>query len=172
MRLYKSNKDFLIKVANADDLFDLKLCAQGFLEFIDDFQIKFLKNKLFILTAYYDNILAGILVSEQQIHKIDSIENLIPTIYLHLIYVNPKYRRKYIGTTLLKSFILIQKKKGIASICIKLPQKYQNGIKFFQNYEFRLVGLTKNEVILEHNLWDDYGISDCQLIGDDFNITF
>ena len=172
MRSYKSEKNITIKVAKAEDLFDLKLCAKGFLEFIDDFQTKFLKNKIFIFAAYYDNNLAGMLVSEQQTHKVDSIENLIPTIYLYLLYVNPKFRRRHIGTKLLESFIMLQKKKGIASICIKLPQKYKNGIKFFQHYEFHLVGLVNNNIILEHKIWDDYGISDCQLIDDDFNTTF
>ena len=172
MRTNKYEKNILIKVANAEDLFDLKLCAQEFLEFIDDFQQKFLTNKIFVLAAYYDNNLAGILVSEQQTHKVDSIENLIPTIYLYLLYVNPKYRRKHIATTLLEAFLMIQKKIGIASICIKLPQKYKNGIKFFQHYKFRLVGLIDNNILLEHKIWDDYGISDCQLIGDDFNTPF
>lgn len=172
MRLSKSKKKILIKVAKNDDLFDLKLCAQGFLEFLDDFQTKFLKNKFFILTAYYDNILAGMLVSEQKTHKVESIENLIPTIYIYLLYVNPKYRRKHIAKTLLESFISIQKKRGVASICIKLPQKYKSGIKFFQHYEFHLVALINNNFILEYKIWDDYGVSDCQLIGDNFNNTF
>lgn len=172
MKSNMSENNIVIKVAKAEDLFDLKLCANEFLEYINDFQTKFLKNKIFILAAYYNNNLAGLLVSEQNTHKVDSIENLIPIVYLYLLYVNPKFRKRHIGTTLLESFIILQKKKGIASICIKLPHNYKNGIKFFQHYEFHLVGQIKNSIILEHKIWDDYGISDCQLIGDDFNTTF
>jgi ribosomal protein S18 acetylase RimI-like enzyme len=172
MKSYTSDNNITVKVAKAEDLFDLKLCAKGFLEFIDEFQTKFLKKKIFILMGYYENNLAGMLVSEQQTHKVDSIERLIPTIYLYLLYVNPKFRRRHIATKLLESFLILQKKKGIASICIKLPQKFKDGIKFFQHYEFRLVGLIENNILLEHKIWDDYGISDCQLIGDDFNTTF
>ena len=113
MNTNKNKNHILIKVASSEDLFDLRLCAQGFLEFIDDFQKKFLTNKIFVLVAYYDNNLAGMLVSEHNIHRVDSLENLIPTIYLYLLYVNPKYRRKQIATTLLKSFIMIQKKKEL-----------------------------------------------------------
>ena len=114
-----------IKISQTENFFDLSLCAKEFLEFIDDFKLKFKKKRFFILTAYYDSVLAGLLISEDKSKKIDSIFKIIPIFYLHLVYVNPLYRNKNIGRELLKTFIMFQKKHGVASIYVKLPQKYK-----------------------------------------------
>jgi len=125
-----------IKLAGEEDFIELKLCAMEFLDFIKDFKKKFFNKKYFILTAYYDSILAGILVGEDEGKKIDSIEKIVPIMYLHLLFVNPKFRHKNIGKSLLDNFKSILKKKGIASIYVKLPQKYKKVIvaSSFKNF--------------------------------------
>ena len=157
------------KLAGKEDFIELKLCAMEFLDFIKDFKKKFFNKKFFILTAYCDSILAGILVGEDEGKKIDSIEKIVPIMYLHLLFVNPKFRHKNIGKSLLDNFILILKKKGIASIYVKLPQKYKKGIEFFQKNKFHQVDKDHNRIILELNLWNDLGIRDCLIIGDNFD---
>jgi len=161
-----------IRIANQENLFDLLLCANEFIDFIDDFKDKFLHKNLLVLSAYYENILAGILIAEDQTQKIDSLEKIIPLMTLHLIFVNPTFRKKDIGKTLLKSFISTQKKNGIASIYVKLPQKYKEGIKFFLKNEFKMINKTKNKIVLEKVLWKDYGIRECHIIGENFNDMF
>ncbi|TFG01488.1 MAG: GNAT family N-acetyltransferase [Promethearchaeota archaeon] len=158
-----------IKLAGKEDFIELKLCAMEFLDFIKDFKKKFFNKKFFILTAYYDSILAGILVGEDEGKKIDSIEKIVPIMYLHLLFVNPKFRHKNIGKALLDNFKSILKKKGIASIYVKLPQKYKKGVEFFQKNNFHQVDKNQNRIILELNLWNDLGIRDCQIIGDNFD---
>ena len=124
------------------------------------------------MSAYYENILAGILIAEDQTQKIDSLEKIIPLMTLHLIFVNPTFRKKNIGKTLLKSFISTQKKNGIASIYVKLPQKYREGINFFLKNDFQMINKTKNKIVLEKVLWKDYGIRECHIIGENFNDMF
>ncbi len=158
-----------IKIAGKENFIELKLCAMEFLDFIKDFKKKFLYKKFFILTAYYDSILAGILVGEDEGKKIDSIEKIVPIMYLHLLFVNPKFRHKNIGKSLLDNFKSILRKKGIASIYVKLPQKYKKGVEFFQKNNFHQVDKNHNRIILELNLWNDLGIRDCQIIGDNFD---
>ncbi|MHA1294131.1 MAG: GNAT family N-acetyltransferase [Promethearchaeota archaeon] len=158
-----------IRIANIKDFFDLKLCAKEFIDFISDFKKKFLNNVFFILTGYYNNVLAAILIAEDKSNKIDSIERIIPTINLYLLYVNPKYRKKQIGKKLLETFINVQKERGIGYIIIKLPQKYKKGINFFKKNNFFQIGLEKNKVILAMNLWNDFGIRDYQIIEEDLN---
>ena len=89
--------------------------------------------------------------------------------YLHLLFVNPKFRQKNIGKSLLDNFIIILKKKGTASIYVKLPQKYKKGVEFFQKNNFHQVDKNHNRIILELNLWNDFGIRDCLIIGDNFD---
>jgi len=169
-----SNQDntIKIKIAETSDFFDLNLCAKEFIEFISDFKKKFLDKRFFVLTAWYNNILGGILVSEDKSNKIDSLNKIIPSMYLHFLYVNPKFRKKHIGKRLLEDFISIQKDKGKASIYIKIPQQYKRGIRFFQNNQFCQIRKEGNKVVLEIKLWNDFGVTDCQLIGDDFSNTF
>ena len=161
-----------IRLANQENLFDLLLCANEFLDFIEDFKDKFLNKNFFVLSAYYENILAGILIAEDKTQKIDSLEKIIPIMTLHLIFVNRTFRKKDIGKTLLKSFISIQKKNGIASIYVKLPQKYKEGIRFFLKNDFKMINKTKNKIVLEKILWKDYGIRECHIIGENFNDMF
>ncbi len=155
-----------IKIADKEDLFDLRLCAKEFLDFIEDFKNKFLNKIYIVLTACYDKILAGILVSEDKSHKIDSLEKIVPVVYLHLLFVNSKFRNNSIGRNILDYFLSLQKQRGIAAIYVKLPQKYKKGIKFFQKNDFDIVSKDGNKIILELNLWNDYGIRNCNLIGD------
>jgi len=172
MEISNSDSNILIKIAEPKDFFDLNLCAREFIDFIHDFKKKFLDKIFFVLTAYYNNVLAGILVAEDKSHKVDSLEKIVPIMYLHLLYINPKYRKKKLGKQLLETFLTIQKKKGIALVTIKLPQKYKKGIDFFQKNNFRPVNMDKSKIILEINLWNDYGIIDCQIISDDLNNMF
>lgn len=158
-----------IKIAGKENFIDLKLCAMEFLDFIKDFKKIFFNKKFFILAAYYDSVLAGILVAEDESKKIDSIEKIVPIMYLHLLFVNPKFRHKNIGKLLLDNFIIILKKKGTASIYVKLPQKYKKGVEFFQKNNFHQVNKNHNRIILELNLWNDFGIRDCLIIGDNFD---
>lgn len=172
MGLSNQNSKIKIKIAETKDFFDLNLCAKEFIDFISDFKKKFLDKRFFVLTAWYNNILSGILVSEDKSNKIDSLNKIIPSMYLHFIYINPKFRKKNIGKKLLEEFISIQKDKGKALVYIKLPQQYKSGIKFFLNNDFRQVRKEGNKVVLEITLWNDFGVRDCQIIGDDFSNTF
>ncbi len=92
--------------------------------------------------------------------------------HLHLLYVNPNFRKKNIGKSLLNSFFSIQRRNGIASIYIKLPQKYRDGINFFLKNNFHIIDKVKNKIILEFALWNDYGIRECQIIEENFNDMF
>lgn len=162
-------KKIKIKIAEKENFFDLSLCAKEFIELIDNFKSKFLNRNYFVLVAYYKEILAGILVAEDKSQKVDSLEKIIPHFCLHLLYVNPNYRKKGIGKRLFNTFIMISKKEGYAAIYIKLPNKYKKGISFFMKNEFlgnkfRQKGKKNNKIILEMNLWEDYGIRDCQII--------
>jgi len=161
-----------IKIANNESIVNLKLCAKDFLDFINNFEKKFQKNKFFILTAYYESVLAGILVSEDKNQKIDSLTKIVPLMCIHLIYVNPKYRHKNIGKNLLLTFINIQKEKGVAALYIKLPQKFKSGIDFFMKNNFHQKEKAENNLILEFNLWNDYGIIDYNLIGNNHSNIF
>ncbi|TFF90425.1 MAG: GNAT family N-acetyltransferase [Promethearchaeota archaeon] len=169
----KKNKSHIkIKVADKENIIDFNLCAHEFIDFIKNFRKKFINKKFFILTAYYDGILAGLLVAEDKSKKINSFEKLIPSVYLHLIFVNPNFRNKNLGKELLNSFINIQKKKGIASILVRLPQGYKKGVQFFLKNGFHISKKDKTKISLELNLWNDYGIRECSLIYDDSNSFF
>ncbi len=165
----KKNPEIKIEVSTNENLFDLNLCAKEFIDLIDNFKKKFLNKKFFILTAYFNEILVGLLVAEDKSHKVDSLEKILPTVYIHMLYVNPTYRNKNIGKELLDKFLNIQKEKGIATIHIKLPQKYKSGISFFLKNNFRQIHKDGSKVILEINLWNDYGIDDCQIVEEDLD---
>jgi len=167
----KKDDKIVIKIASTEDFFDLNLCAREFIEFIDDFKKKFLDKRFFVLTAYFNGVLAGILVGEDK-KKIDSLKKLVPTVYLHFLYVNPKYRNKHLGKALLNEFIKLQKKRDVASINIKLPEKFKKGIIFFQKNDFIITRKHKHKVVLECNLWNDFGIRNCHVIEKDFDNTF
>ncbi|TXT66507.1 MAG: hypothetical protein BAJALOKI1v1_280005 [Promethearchaeota archaeon] len=159
----------IIKIAGKENLFDLNICAEEFIELIDNFKSKFLKKQFFILMAYYNSVLAGILVAEDKSKKVDSLEKIVPTMSLKLLFVNPNYRDMGLGKKLVNCFIMLLLKKDFASISIELPKNYREGIHFFlQNdflsYKFRQREKVGNKVILRCNLWNDYGIRDCQLI--------
>jgi len=166
------NSKIDIKIAQDENIVNLNLIAEEFLELIDDFNINFINNKYFILTAYLNNNLAGILIAENKIHKIDSLEKLIPKVSIYLLYVNATFRNNHIGKKLLNTFLQIQKSRGIASVYIELPQKYLKGIEFFKRNNFLQVSKDKNKIILEINLWNDYGIRDDDIIENSFNDVF
>ena len=118
--------------AEIEMLYDIYLCAEEFNDLVDTFKEKFLNKDITISMAFYDDILSGFIVAEDKSQKVDAIEKLIPTTCLHLLYVNSKFRKKHIGKFLFDEFIKTQKEKGTASIYIKIPQKYKNGINPFQ----------------------------------------
>jgi len=158
-----------IKIAKQENFFDLNLCAKEFIDLIDNFKTRFLNKKFFVLIAYYDEILAGLLVAEDKSKKVDSLEKIIPNICLHLLYINSNYRNKGIGKRLVNAFIMLSKENGYASIYIRLPNKYKKGITFFLNNEFLGLkfgqkGEINNKIVLEMNLWNDFGVRDCQII--------
>ena len=155
--------------AEIEILYDIYLCAEEFKDLVDTFKEKFLNKDITISMAFYDDILSGFIVAEDKSQKVDAIEKLIPTTCLHLLYVNSKFRKKHIGKFLFDEFIKTQKEKGIASIYIKIPQKYKIGINFLQRNDFRQIDKIKSKIILEKKLWNDYGIGDCQIIGDNVN---
>ena len=157
-----------IKIADNENFFDLSLCAKEFLEFIKNFRDKFLNKKYFILTAYYDNVLAGLLVAEDKSQKVNSLTKVLPRMYLKLLYVNPRFRNRKLGKKLLDHLIEVQKKRGIALISIKLPQRYKRGIQFFIKNNFYTSFKDNDRIILELNLWNDFGIRDCYIIDDNF----
>ncbi len=92
-----SNLKIEIRPANNESLTDLGLCAKEFIDFIDDFKNKFLNKVFFVLSAHLNDILVGILVAEDKSQKLDSLEKLVPIVYLHLLFVNPISRNKKIG---------------------------------------------------------------------------
>ena len=168
----KNDIHLQIKVAKNENLYDIQLCAEEFIDLIKNFEEKFLNKEIIMMTAFYDKILSGFLVAEDKSQKIDAIEKILPSTCLHLLFVNSKFRNKRIGKVLLEAFIETQKKKGIASIYIKLPHKYKNGIKFLQKFDFHQTDVVKSKIILEKNLWNDYGVRECQNIGDNVNDLF
>lgn len=168
----KKGFNFEIKVASKEDFFDLFLCAKEFIDLIDNFKRKFFNKQFFVLTAHYNNNLIGILVAEDKSNKVASLEQILPTMYIHLLFINPKFRNNNFGKKLLNAFLTLQKEKGIASIYVKLPQKYKKGIVFFQKNNFQPISQEKSKVLLELKLWEDYGIRNCQTIEDNYNDLF
>ena len=158
-----------IKLAEPGIFLEIELCAKEFIDFIDDFKQNFLNGNFFVLTAYYNSIMAGVLVAENKIEQIYSLEKIVPSICLHLIYVNKKFRNKQIGKNLLDFFINLQKQYGIASIYIEIPQRYRKGIFYLQKNNFHQVDKIQNNIILELNLWNDFGIIDSHIIEEDLN---
>ncbi|MFX1239436.1 MAG: GNAT family N-acetyltransferase, partial [Promethearchaeota archaeon] len=166
MKTNRNKSNIEIKFLKNETIYDFHLCAKEFIDLIDKFEEKFLNKSLLIFPGYFKNILAGIIVAEDKRKKVDSIDNIVPSICLHLLYVNPNYRNKGIGKELLTLFINFQKMAGAASIYIKLPQKYTNGKKFLEKFEFHQIKKVKNKIILELKLWNDFGIGDCYIIED------
>jgi len=177
MQINENRSKIIIKIANKENFFDLSLCAEEYIELIDNFRQKFLNEQFFVLLAYWNNVLAGILVAEDNSQKVDSLEKILPTMSLSLLFINPNYRHKGLGKRLMNCLIMILLKKGFASISIELPKNYKEGIHFFLhndflNYKFRQIEKTDTKIILEMNLWNDYGIRDCQLIQLDSSILY
>ena len=166
------DSDISIKEANKEDLIDLNLCAKEFLQLIEDFNINFINHKYFTLTAYYKKLLVGILVAEEKNNTVDSLEKIVPKTNLYLIYVNPNFRKNHIGKKILINYLSVQKKKGIASIFVELPHKYKKGIQFFQHNKFHQINKVKDKIILEINLWNDFGIRSSEFIANNLSDVF
>ncbi len=166
------DSDISIKEANKEDLIDLNLCAKEFLQLIEDFNINFINHKYFTLTAYYKKLLVGILVAEEKNNTVDSLEKIVPKTNLYLIYVNPNFRKNHIGKKILINYLSVQKKKGIASIFVELPHKYKKGIQFFQHNKFHQINKVKDKIILEINLWNDFGIRSSEFISNNLSDVF
>ena len=160
--------DITIKRASKEDLAELTLCADEFIGLINEFKVNFLDGKYISLLTYYNKIAVAVLIAEELNQKVDSIENILPKTVLKLIYVNPNYRNKLIGTKLLLTFLKLQKEKGFASVYVELPQKYKSGIRFFEINDFRRIGKVKEMLLLEINLWNDFGLRFSQFLPDTF----
>jgi GNAT superfamily N-acetyltransferase len=159
---FKNEKSrIIIRTGNNEDIIELQMCANEFIEFIDDFEINLHNEKYFILAAYYCKNLSGILLAENFISKVNGLETLIPKIQLIFLFVNSTYRNKGIASLLLKNFIKIQKKEKIGSIYINLPQKYKFGKKFLEKFNFVQIKVVNNKIVLERKLWYDFGIESC-----------
>jgi len=154
----KEKSKIAIKTGNNEDLIELQLCANDFIDFIDDFEINLQNKKYFILTAYYLNNLSGLLLAENIHSKVNALENLVPKIKLIFLYVNPAYRNNKIGSKLLRYFVKVQRGKKVAAIYINLPRKYIVGKKFLEKYKFFQLKTSNNNIVLERNLWYDFGI--------------
>ncbi len=165
----KKDSNIDIKIADSEDLYDLTLCAKEFLEFIDNFKNQFLNKHFFILTAYSEHILCGALIAEDKTDKVDSLKKIVPTVRIRLVFVNPLFKHKGIGKQLLDAFIQNQKEKEVATIYVKLPLRYKKGIDFYLRSNFQQVQQEKGNIILELKLWKDYGISECQNIGENID---
>jgi GNAT superfamily N-acetyltransferase len=172
MKVNESKSTVFYKTANEEDFLDINLCANEYIDLIDNFKERFLNREITVFLIYFNRILAGLLVAEDKSHKINSIEKIIPSMCIHLIYINPVFRKKLLGKQLLHTFLNLQKKNGYALIYVKIPQNYKSGIKFFCNNSFFQKNLVKNKIVLEINLWNDFGLRNWQLIEDNFNDNF
>ncbi|MHA1804296.1 MAG: GNAT family N-acetyltransferase [Promethearchaeota archaeon] len=155
-----------IKESKKKDLLDFLLFAGEFKSFIENLINSIPIERLFILSAYCNNSIAGILISEDKSQNIDSLETLIPTARLHLIQVNQLYQNKGLGTTLLKEYLKKQQFRGIATINIKIPRNYKKGKEFLLNNGFRQKSRDNAFILFKYNLWNDFGIRDSVLIGE------
>jgi len=153
-----NSKQKKIKVAEPSDYFFIELCAKECIDLIKNFKKKFKNNDFFILTAYYENNVAGVLVSEKN-NVVKSIKDILPAMQIHFVYVNPAFRGKRIGYNLLNEFVNIQKKKNIALIFVELFKNNKKGMKFFEKFGFQEIKITAAKIILTKNIWDDLGIS-------------
>lgn len=158
MKPKNETSKILIKTGNNEDIMELQLCANEFIDFIDDFEINLLKKKYLILTAYYFKNLSGILLAENNMSKIDGLVNLVPKAHLIFLFVNPVYRNNKIASSLLKSFLKIKKEEKFAAVYINLPQKYKVGKKFLEKFHFVQMRAFNNNIVLERNLWYDFGV--------------
>jgi len=149
-------------------LIDLRLCAKEFIDFIEGFSDNYNTENYFILTALQDELLVGLLIADNKCNDDDPIVNFLPATSLKLLFVAPKFRNNKIGYFLLNKFINLQKKEGIAIIHIELPQHYIMGIKFFQKNNFYEKEKLRNKIILERNIWIDFGIRDTDIIENSF----
>ncbi|MFW9951458.1 MAG: hypothetical protein ACFFKA_15185 [Candidatus Thorarchaeota archaeon] len=158
-----------VKVANKEDLIELNFFAQEFIELIESFKLNFLDGRYLTLITYYNNLAVAVLIAEEMVSEVYSLEDILPNTLLKLIYVNPKFRNKHIGTNLLLFFLKDQKRKGIASVIVKLPQKYKSGINFFEYNKFHRLRKMKDSILLEYNLWNDFGIRFSHFLSNKFN---
>ena len=159
-----SGSNVKLRIATKEDLLELATSATNLTALLDTSKIDIAGGNYFILTARYNNLLIGVLIAEKKIHKVDSLNMIVPRIRLHLIHVHEKYRLMGIGKKLLETFLKFYHKAEVASIYVKLPQKYQKGISFFLKHDFQRVEVIKNKIVLELNLWKDYGIRNCEII--------
>ena len=97
MKSIKPISNIVYKIANNDDYLDICLCANEYIEIINHFKEKFLNKELSVLMVYYNKILSGILVAEDKSNKVNSIEKILPSICIHLIFINPVFRKKYLN---------------------------------------------------------------------------
>ncbi len=159
MEIERQKSNIVIKIGNNEDLIELQLCANDFIDFIDDFKINLQNEKYFILTAYYSKNLSGVLLAENKHSKVNALVNLVPRVKLIFLYVNPVYRNNKIGINLLRFFINIQRKRKVAAIYINLPRKYTVGKKFLEKYKFFQKKTRHNNIVLERTLWYDFGVN-------------
>ena len=139
MKLQDSISNIQIKIASNEDLMDLELCAKEFIEYIDNFKTKFLNEDFFILTAYYNQVLAGFLVAKDKSYKVNSLDRIMPSMCIYLVFINPKFRNRNIG----KSLKYANTKNAVHTIIIGENERDQNAvtIRDMKSGEQQLVSL-------------------------------
>ncbi len=163
------NEKIIIKIAQSEYLYEICLCAQEYIELIDEFKKKFLDNQYIILTASHNEMIIGVLIVEDKSKQVDSLRKIIPRACIHLLYVNKNYRKRGLGKRMINSLIMLLIKNRFASLYIKLPEKNKKGINFFLNNDFlnnyfKQKSRNNNKILLEMNLWHDFNVSDCENI--------
>lgn len=158
MTIKNTNTERSIKVAEKNDYFLLELCAKEYIDLIKKFKERFENNEFFVLIGYYKKNVAGVLVSERN-NIVKSIEDILPTMQIHFVYVNPAFRGKKIGKNLMNEFIKIQENNNVALIFIELFKNNKREMEFFEKYGFRREKIEAAKIILTKIIWDDLGIS-------------
>ncbi len=163
------NGNINYKTLGSVNYLELMICAKEFIELIDNFMDKFKSNRFVYSAAYLNNTLIGILVAQDKSKMVNKFEKILPSICIYLIYVVKDFRGQNVGRNLLLN--LINNLRGkFATIYTKLPLKYKKGIDFYLRNNFHRVQIQKNKIILEHNLWNDFGLRDCKIIEEDFSL--
>ncbi len=158
MTIKNTDTEKIIKVAEINDYFLIELCAKEYIDLIKNFKERFENNDFFVLIGYYEKNVAGVLVSERN-NVVKSIEDILPAMQIHLVYVNPAFRGKKIGKNLMNEFIRTQKKNNIAFIFVELFKNNKREMEFFEKYGFRREKIDAAKIILTKIVWDDMGIS-------------
>jgi GNAT superfamily N-acetyltransferase len=156
------------RIAKQEDYINLRTCVKDSLDLVDNFYENFLKDTYFILLAFIDGILVGVVIADKDLHTVDSIDKILPHISLKLLYIHPIYRKNNIGQKLFNQFIKLQKESGIATIEILLPQNYKSGLEYLKKFKFYERERFKNKIKLELNICQDFGVRSVDFLSNTF----